>query len=266
MKSNLLFILLLSFLLLNPKKSLCQSSQVNCIKNLKNEIRINWEQFIDNRKYYRTSKKFITKLDSIYRDCIIGLSKDELISLFGKPTGTGVDRFQKKYSVYFRYTINYTCSEQSDRSCPQILLDIIGDTIVGDFRIIYSGLSDVYFTSTKKCLNKLTEIAKSDWIYHPDVNVYENKNDFLYLLEGSRSWLVNEVTDKQIEEILGVPTKIDKSGSKYYYYSLYPCKDENKLIEETGEGCRTYCFAFSIVTHILYGFTESFPIRMEPSH
>ncbi len=266
MKSRFTFILLIAFVVSKPQKSFCKSTTTNCINNLQSEIKSYWEHFTDNRTYFRTSRKFVTRLDSVYRDCIIGLSITELKQLFGKPTGTGVDRTQNKYSAFLRYTLNVTCSEQSDPSCPQILFQIIGDTIVADFRIIYSGLSDVYFTSTKKCLKKLKESAKNNWIYHSEVKRFESKNDFLSLLEGSRSWLINEVTDKEIEEILGIPPEIENGGSKFYCYKQYPCDNEKKMIDETGKGCWTYIFAFSIVTHKLYGFNESYPVKSYQSH
>lgn len=232
-----------------------------CLTNLKTEMKSNWERPNEKRDYCRTSKKFVTRLDSVYRNCIIGLSKTEFISLFGKPTGTGVDRTDKRYSGFLRYTINFTCSEQNNPSCPQILFSISGDTVIADFWIIYTGLYDFYFASTKKCIKELSQSAKINWVYHSDVNRYEAKDDFISRLEGSRSWITNEITDKQILQILGPPSKVDSGGSLRFDYLLYPCENENKMIEEKGFGCITYTFAFSIFNHKLYGYTASYLIR-----
>jgi len=64
-----------------------ESESALCLSELKAEIKNSWS-FGTNVGYYQTTGMFIHKLDSAYKKCLIGKSKEEIISLFGEPSCT----------------------------------------------------------------------------------------------------------------------------------------------------------------------------------
>ncbi len=73
---------------------------IDCILNLKAELKDNWK-FNPDTLYYQTSDKFLFKLDSTYKYCLYNIPMDSVISILGNPTGVK--------NNYFEYLVSKPC-------------------------------------------------------------------------------------------------------------------------------------------------------------
>lgn len=80
----------------NAKPPLCDS--------LRLDIKANWK-YLEEKLYFVTSNSFIKNLNTKYRECLIGKSKEEVKILFGTPTES------KEYNnERFKSTLSFATS------------------------------------------------------------------------------------------------------------------------------------------------------------
>ncbi len=58
-----------------------------CIKNLQVEISNSWF-YSNDSLYYKVNHDFLNRIRNNYKDCLLGLSSEQIIALFGKPSDT----------------------------------------------------------------------------------------------------------------------------------------------------------------------------------
>src|ERR1043166_4006889 len=80
------FITMIAMILLSCRTSKENESML-CSSQLKSEIKSNWN-FGKDVGYYQTNGIFVHRLDSIYKKCLVGKSKTEIIRFFGQPSCT----------------------------------------------------------------------------------------------------------------------------------------------------------------------------------
>ncbi len=64
-----------------------EAGSILCSTQFKDDIKSNWN-FDTVSNSYSTNFKFISSLDSTYKECILGKNKSDIIKLFGEPTST----------------------------------------------------------------------------------------------------------------------------------------------------------------------------------
>jgi hypothetical protein len=111
----------------------------NCFQELKSEIALNWK-FVPDSSFYKADKEFLKRLDSShYRNCIIGMSKQEITDLFGAPEFIPSD-------WHYPYKARYKTS----RPCAHAGVVTGKDSSLKPFQCSYL---DFYFDSAYKVVN-----------------------------------------------------------------------------------------------------------------
>lgn len=114
MRAILVFsIILISCVGLNQPKAYALKQA--CIDNLKNIINTNWT-LSDDSIYYQTSSIFLSKLDTVYDECLNMLNQTEIISLFGTPTETHKMKEGFHIQSSFDYLVSLPCKDDADYS------------------------------------------------------------------------------------------------------------------------------------------------------
>ena len=105
---NLIILLSIIILFSCQSTNSMQNNSYLC-DSLNREMGINWK-YSDEKLYFITSKEFTSKLKSNYKSCLLGLSKQKIIELFGNPTSSMEDKtLNDRFRYSFEYLISLPC-------------------------------------------------------------------------------------------------------------------------------------------------------------
>ena len=102
------YLLIVSVLIFSCTRSAKISRTSPCYNQLKSELKGNWKPSKDS-SYFIVTEKLLVLLDSVYKSCILSLNKNQIISLFGKPTVIQSPAAEFHYPYALSYLITPPC-------------------------------------------------------------------------------------------------------------------------------------------------------------
>ena len=110
-------------------------NRIPCIKSLQSEISKSWILSNDNL-YYLVNQEFLNKLGINYKNCLVGLSSDQIISLFGIPSDTKGSKNSNLISALV-YRVSPPCDNKDrDTQCTEYLFYLVSHGNVRDLNYI----------------------------------------------------------------------------------------------------------------------------------
>ncbi len=112
---KMLTLFLCSFYLFGCKSSELVNAKPPVCDSLSLEIKTNWK-YSEEKVYFITSNSFIKNLNTKYRECLIGKSKEEVKTLFGAPTGSK-EYSNEQFKSMLSFATTPPCASTGNTSC-----------------------------------------------------------------------------------------------------------------------------------------------------